>query len=261
MQSRDATGAALHSGGNNVFVQIEELCTVTTNYRCDRVPDTQHVLNGTIYQRMDDSNDGRYSTYINLKRRGSVTLSAVVAKVGGFYGEYFNNAFLDGVPAKTQVDPYLDFDWGTGLITGEAADFVSVQWFGRIRAPHSEEFTFILSADDGARMSVDGQVVADGWDTCCDPISFALNLTEGTFYDTLIEYRELQERARFRLEWVSLSVPRELVPPTLVYYPERVGGSVLQLAIGPGPSIPSRCTAEGDGLTWAVAGKHSYFYV
>jgi hypothetical protein len=210
---------------------------------------------------MDDSNDGRYSTYINLKRRGSVTLSAVVAKVGGFYGEYFNNAFLDGVPAKTQVDPYLDFDWGTGLITGEAADFVSVQWFGRIRAPHSEEFTFILSADDGARMSVDGQVVADGWDTCCDPISFALNLTEGTFYDTLIEYRELQERARFRLEWVSLSVPRELVPPTLVYYPERVGGSVLQLAIGPGPSIPSRCTAEGDGLTWAVAGKHSYFYV
>jgi hypothetical protein len=32
----------------------------------------------------------------------------------------------------TRVDNYLNFDWGTGLITNEASDFVSVQWFGKI---------------------------------------------------------------------------------------------------------------------------------
>ena len=71
------------------------------NYRCDRVPGIPTVLNGTVYQRMDDSGDGLYSTTINVKRKGTATISVLLTKVGGFYGEYFNNAFLDGVPAKT----------------------------------------------------------------------------------------------------------------------------------------------------------------
>ena len=36
---------------------------------------------------------------------------------GGLYGEYFNNAFMDGVPAMARIDPQVNFDWGTGLIT------------------------------------------------------------------------------------------------------------------------------------------------
>jgi hypothetical protein len=74
---------------------------VVDNYRCDRVPGIPTVLNGTVYQRMDDSGDGLYSTTINVKRKGTATISVLLTKVGGFYGEYFNNAFLDGVPAKT----------------------------------------------------------------------------------------------------------------------------------------------------------------
>jgi len=80
----------------------------------------------------------------------------VLTKIGGWYGEYFNNAFLDGVPTKTQVDTYLNFNWGTDLLTNEASDFVSVHWFGKIRAPYTEEYTFILSGDDGFRMYLNG---------------------------------------------------------------------------------------------------------
>lgn len=123
----------------------------------------------------------------------------------------------------------MDFNWGTDLLTPEAADFVSIHWFGKIRAPSTEEFTFILSADDGVRMTVDGVIVVDRWDTCCDDISFGMNLTLDAFYDVVIEYKEHEESAHFKLEWVSLNVPREVVPPTRVYYPERVGGQVFQL--------------------------------
>ena len=35
----------------------------------------------------------------------------------------------------------------------------------------------------------------------------------------------------------------------------------MKLEIRAGPSIPSRCTAEGAGLTNSMAGKRAYFYI
>ena len=65
LRARDDTGTPLAKGGSHVFIQVEELCLVTSNFRCDRVPHTQDVLNGTMYYRMDDHDDGTYSTTIN----------------------------------------------------------------------------------------------------------------------------------------------------------------------------------------------------
>lgn len=259
LATKDATGTALTAGGSNCFIVIRDLCTVTNSYRCDPTPGATSILDGPVYQRMDDSADGLYSTTIGVKGPGKATIWGEMAKPGGFYGEYFNNAFLDGVPTLKRVDNYLDFDWGYGLITSEAADFVSVQWFGKIRAPATEEFTFVASADDGVRVYIDGVLLIDKWDICCDPASFSLNLTKDEFYDTVIEYKELQEKARFKFEWVSLSVPRELVPPQYVYYPERVEARVFELQVSPGPSISSLCSAEGAGLTVSTAGKLAQF--
>jgi hypothetical protein len=261
LQSRDATGALLTAGGSNAFVHLEELCTVNSNYFCDRTPGVDPILDGNVYQRMDDSADGKYSTTIDLKRAGRCTISVLLTKVGGFYGEYFNNAFLDGVPTQTKVDTDLNFDWGTDLLTPEAADFVSIRWYGKIRAPYTEEFTFIASGDDGIRIYMDGNLMADRWDTCCDDVSFSLNFTQDEFYDTIIEYKEHQERARFKLEWVSLSVPRQVVPPARVHYPERAESRVFELVVAPGPTITALATAEGDGLTQATAGIRAYFYL
>ena len=48
MQAYDQDNNILKKGGSSIFLDIEELCTVTVNYRCDRVPNRQNVLNGTI---------------------------------------------------------------------------------------------------------------------------------------------------------------------------------------------------------------------
>lgn len=40
-----------------------------------------------------------------------------MARKGGLYAEYFNNAFLSGVPTLTKVDNILRFDWSDKLVT------------------------------------------------------------------------------------------------------------------------------------------------
>ena len=70
-----------------------------------------------------------------------------------------------------RIDSEINFNWGTGLITNDAADFVSIRWFGNILAPTTEEFTFILHADDGVRLYLDGVLVIDRWDECCDDVT------------------------------------------------------------------------------------------
>jgi hypothetical protein len=261
LQSRDANGVDETTGGRHIFLRLEEECEVTDNYRCDRVNPDYDILNGTQTLRMEDSNDGRYSATIDVKRTGVVSLSVEVAKIGGLYGEYFNNAFLDGVPTKTQVDFNMNFDWDTDLITNEAADFVSIHWYGKLRSPVSEEVTIIIGADDGVRLYLDDSLVVDRWDTCCEDVSFNVNLTKDQFYNILIEYKELQEEARFKMEWVSVSLNRQVIPPTNLYYPIRVTPGIIKLAIGSGPTISSRSTAYGDGLYFSTAGKLSTFNI
>jgi len=43
---------------------------------------------------MYDFTTGLYQSTFQVVRPGITTLSLVLQKTGGFYGEYFNNAFL-----------------------------------------------------------------------------------------------------------------------------------------------------------------------
>lgn len=78
----------------------------------------------------------------------------------------------------TRLDTKIDFNWNYDLLTNEAADFVSVRWFGKIRAPSTEEFTFIIHADDGVRFYVDGILLIDRWDTCCSDVTTTLSFVK-----------------------------------------------------------------------------------
>lgn len=113
-----------------------------------------------------------------------------MARKGGLYAEYFNNAFLNGVPTLTKVDNIMNFNWSTGLITPQAGNFISIQWFGKLLAPYSEEFTFILQGDDGFRFYLQGVLLVDRWDTCCDVMQVAIPLVAGQFYDIVIQYKQ-----------------------------------------------------------------------
>lgn len=173
-------------------------------------------------REMTPNGSGEYTAEYVINRDGDVTVSVVLARRGGLYAEYFNNAFLNGVPALTRVDNIMDFDWSDGLLTFEAADFVSVHWYGKLLAPSTEDFTFIMKGDDGFRFYFEGTLLVDRWDSCCDDMQVTVRLVEGTFYDVIFEYKELQEIGYFKVEWSSPSIMRQVIPPTALYYNQRI---------------------------------------
>ena len=184
-----------------------------------------------------------------------------LAQPGAFYGEYFNNAFLDGVPVKTSFDTVIEFDWSTGLITDEAADFISIRWTGLIQAPITEQFTFIVQADDGVRFYLNGVLLVDRWDTCCNDMTASIDLIANEYYKFQLEFKEHQEEAYIKIYWTSLSIPKQLIPSSQIYYLERVGSSEYPITVNFGPSIASMSDAYGDGLSTATAGKLAYLFI
>ena len=96
-----------------------------------------------------------FSTDFVINRVGKVTISVVLARRGGLYAEFFNNIQLQGTPVFGRIDSIIDFDWGVSKLTEQSGDYVSAQWFGKLKAPRSEPFTFILNGDDGFRLYID----------------------------------------------------------------------------------------------------------
>lgn len=190
VQAVDEQGNDRTTGGDFFFLHIEQLCYVTDNYRCDLSLLQDNVATLPIIKQMTDNGDGTYYADYLVPEAGTMTVSVVLLRQGGLYAEYFNNAFLDGVPALTRVENFLDYEWGEGLVTEEAGDFVSVHWYGKLRAPITEDFTFILSGDDSFRMWFDNELVIDRWDTCCDDMTIRLSLVQDAFYDIVLEWRE-----------------------------------------------------------------------
>ena len=79
-------------------------------------------------------------------------------------GEYFANPDLSGEPALVRNDTAVDFDWGDtspapGLVP---ADEFSARWTRTL--PFAQGlYRFSITANDGAQVLVDNQVVIDAW--------------------------------------------------------------------------------------------------
>jgi hypothetical protein len=151
-----------------LHVENKCLISVADNYRCDAAEDGSAYTELPQFIQMTDNSDGTYSADFTIFRDGDVTTSVVLARQGGLHAEYFNNAFLSDSPTLTKVDHKLDFNWSDGMLTPEAGDFVSVHWYGKLLAPKSEPYTFVLKGDEGFRLYLDGQLLIDRWDSCCD---------------------------------------------------------------------------------------------
>jgi hypothetical protein len=113
-----------------------------------------------------------------------------------------------------------------------------------------------LNGDDGFRLYIDKVLLIDRWNTCCDEMQVTIPLVEGSFYDIVLEYKELQFDASLSLEWYSPSVHREIIPSTNLYYSQRVNNVVYEVEVIKGPTIPNMSTVETNPLV-LVAGKLS----
>ena len=164
----------------------------------------------------------------------------------GLAGEYFNNLAVDGAPHFTRLDAQLNFDWAfSGPAPGTINDDFSARWTGQVQARSSEDYIFSITADDGVRLWIDGQLLVDDWasPTLNWHDTPPLALVSGQSYDLQIEFYDSGGAAHIFFYWrtASNTIPSQAVPMEQLYPP--AGGLPPTATLTPTPSLTPSATA------------------
>ncbi|WP_242418090.1 PA14 domain-containing protein, partial [Frankia sp. CpI1-P] len=95
---------------------------------------------------------------------GSPAASAQTCLDDQWNAEFHSGTDLGGDPAGQRCDAAIDFDWsanGPG-VTGIGTTGYSVRWTRQFTLA-AGSYTASVTGDDGVRVLIDGQSVADGW--------------------------------------------------------------------------------------------------
>ncbi|HWM93306.1 MAG TPA: PQQ-dependent sugar dehydrogenase [Thermoanaerobaculia bacterium] len=137
------------------------------------------------------------------------TYTAVFRATGtqhGLMATYFDDRNLSK-PVLTRVDSKVDFQWGQGSpAPGIGKDTFSVRWTGKVEAKVSGPHTFLVRADNGARLWVNGKLLVDAQNRG------TVQLESGKRYDLRLEYYENKGTAAVQLLWSAPGLRRQVVP-------------------------------------------------
>jgi PA14 domain/Right handed beta helix region len=136
----------------------------------------------------------------------------------GILGQYFSDETLTTL-VTTRVDPQINFG-GYGDTQSPPGVYLpsgknyGVRWTGTLEIPETANWTFYVTADDGARLWVnDGQIInrPEYKDPPEDQAS--IQLQAGQKYKIKLEFRQGSGGARALLEWSNdAGVGRQVVP-------------------------------------------------
>ncbi|MHB1296267.1 MAG: PA14 domain-containing protein [Anaerolineae bacterium] len=118
--------------------------------------------------------------------------------------EYYNNDTLSGAPRLQRSEPEIDFYWGNRSPSGYIRpDGFSARFTQDVAFP-AGSYRLFLTADEGARVLLDGVVVIDAWGTGRGEEHTYDVALSGT-HRLVIEYREATGDALLEFHWVDLS--------------------------------------------------------
>ncbi len=136
----------------------------------------------------------------------------------GLLGKYFDN--LDFTAQKVvKKDATIDFNWNQDRPNNDIdKDTFSIRWEGKVQPKHTGEWTFHVTADDGVRFWVNGQLLVDKWiDQDSTEYTGKINLNANQKYDIKMEYYENGGDAVARLAWSHEKQGEEVIPQTHLY--------------------------------------------
>ena len=159
----------------------------------------------------------------------------------GLKGEYFDNKDFTALKL-TRTDPIVNFNWASGSPDPSiGADTFSVRWTGQVEARYSQNYTFYTSADDGIRLSINGQQVINNFiDQRLTEVSGNFTMVAGQKYNITLEYYENKYDAINQLAWSSPSQAKEIIPASQLYLP------VFEPTITLGPSTGTVSESNGS---------------
>jgi hypothetical protein len=172
-------------------------------------------------------------------------------------GEYFTNPDLTGEPALVRNDPDPNLDWGEyspapGVIP---SDGFSARWSRSLNfAPGV--YRFVLTAQDGGRLLVEGQPVIDAWQGVTGQTITADQALSGGQYQIVVHFRNLAGPASIAIGWSPLPTPTPVqvagvdATPTPELAPTATPGGSLTATPTNGP--PTATPTLGNGTPGAT---------
>lgn len=137
----------------------------------------------------------------------------------GLLGVYYTGKSFDKEHSQ-RVDAAIDFRWAEPPMEGMPGNTFSGRWAGWLQIPKTGEYELLIESDDGVRLWLDGQPIADDW-RAHGPTKHGkqLQLTEG-HHPIFIDYYNDKNQGVLRLLWKQNGeiepIPSELlwhIPP------------------------------------------------
>ena len=212
----------------------------------------------TYYWRVDEFVDAD-NTYT-----GDVWSFTTAKAGGGLKAEYFNNNALSGEPGLTRLDPEIDFNWGNADVAGQNSPDESInvnnfsaRWSGELEVDLTDTYTFVINANNGFRLWLDGQLIIDFWDnpTTSSRKSEPIELVGGATYSIQMDYFEGEDTAIAQLFWESSTRDNQIVPQAALAPPVK--------ARNPKPLNGTIGVRLTDVLTWKsgdYAASHEVYF-
>ena len=154
----------------------------------------------------------------------------------GWTASFFNNENLSGTPVLVRTDPTINFNWfGDPPGPGVNPDHFSVRWQSTITLA-AGKYEITMGSDDGSRLWIDGQLVYDRWNDCCQYWNKSVDLSAGPHIFKM-EMREIDGWSWAYLVW-------RRTPNQVIRY--AVMDSNYNLIVGP-TALDNPAARTGDG--------------
>ena len=118
-----------------------------------------------------------------------------------WFGQYYDNAYLQGQPVMVRDDAKIDFDWGNEAPASQiSTDLYSVRWTRSLRLG-TGTWRFTTRTDDGVRLWVDNALVIDQWHRQSPFTYFVYVPLKAGYHLIVMEYFEFTGSAMARLSY------------------------------------------------------------
>ena len=172
----------------------------------------------------------------------------------GLAVDYFSDLTLSQLMdtgTVSQIDDYDD--------NGDSEEQSSRRYTGFVRPYHSDPLTFVLNADDGARLYINHQQLIDMWTQGGGQGSATVSLSAGQLYALELEFFQNGGERRVQLQWEGGGQASEVIPASRLYLPGTlqnlpvIGG--LHTAGGTfGVAFSAQLMASGSPTSYTVTG-------
>ncbi len=194
--------------------------TIATGVTANSYTDSGLTNGVTYYYKVSGANNLGTSGDSNIASAKAV--APVIGNGTGLTGQYFTDpgdgTHLNNLTAA-RLDPTVNFTWnGAAPAYGVPGTNFSARWTGQVLAPVTGVITFTGTADDGVRISVNGQQIVNGWmDQGPTAYSGTIALTAGQKYDIKMEYYQGGGGDSAVLSWSYPGQTNTVIPTTQLF--------------------------------------------